>query len=103
MDGEDEESADREERAEGQKSTVRTTNEGEVHTLRREQTDYSSDTQWRGKGRTDSSHYRSEDELLMTAQLSSPKRCKNLKVERHGEKPQERRRSRTRNTFSKTV
>ena len=64
----------------------------EVGKSGRKEMNYSGDTQGRVKGRTEGGHNTSEDEMLLTAQLSSP-----------WDKPQEWRRSRTRTTFPKAV
>jgi len=87
---------------ERQRLTVRTMGTEDIHTVEWEETEYDGDTQGREKGRTESEDHQSADETLPTVQASSPKRPKELKVERHGEKPQERRRSRTRATCPKT-
>ena len=85
-----------------QRTTARTMDMEDIHTVEREETEYDGDTQSRGKERTESKDHRSEDETLPTVKATSPKRPKRLKVESHGEKPQERRRCRARATFSKT-
>jgi len=58
----------------------------EVHISGREEMNYSGDKHWRGKGRTESGHNPSEEEMLLTVQSSSPKRHKkNQKGKERGE------------------
>ena len=68
----------------------------------RTEEDCVSDMQGRGLEQTESRFHQSEDEATPTVQAPSPKRPKKLKVERQGENPQERRRSRTRTSSLKT-
>jgi hypothetical protein len=76
---------------------------GENYTSKKEETEYSGDTQGLAKKRKEIGHLPSEDELSPIAQSSSPKRPKKLEEKRHVEKPQERNRIRTRTTFPKAV
>ena len=68
----------------------------------RSEDDYVSDMQERSLEQMEVRSLQSEDESAPSVQASSPKRPKKLKVERQGEKTQERRRSRTRASSLKT-
>jgi hypothetical protein len=87
---------------ERQRPTVRKMDTEDIHTVEREGTKYDDDTQGWGKGPTESEYHQSEEESLPTVQAPSPKRPKKLKVEKPGEKPQERRKSRMRAVLPKS-
>jgi len=103
MAGEGEEAMNRAETEERQKATMRTMDIGEVYASRRKETEYGGDAQGLVKERKEIGHHPSEDELSPIAQSSRPKLPKKLKVERHGFKRQERRKSSTRTVFPKAV
>jgi hypothetical protein len=67
-----------------------------THDMTRTEEEYGSDTQGRDLEKTESNIQKSVDEGSTIVQAPSPKRPKKLKVGRHGEKPPDGRRSRTR-------
>lgn len=78
---------------------LRRTKEGENRPSKREETGNCKNKQGRGNGWPESANNLSEDGMHAKAPPSSSKRSKKLKVVRHEETPQARRRSRTRNTI----